>query len=214
MTSLPITVAIVEDDEEVRASLAQLLDGSDGFRCAQKLGDVETALRELPLAPPNVVLMDVNLPGLSGVEGVRQLRQRLPATQAIMLTVYDDEARIFEALAAGANGYLLKRTPAHKLLDAIVEVHGGGSPMSSYIARRVTEFFQRSAQPAISRPGMAGLSPREQEILDHLARGYRHKEIAAALHISLDTVRTHLRRVYEKLQVNSATEAVSRFLRR
>ena len=205
-SSMTITVSIVEDDVRVRGALARLIDRSDGFRCVSQHPSAENALEELPRVEPAVVLMDINLPGMNGVECVRRLKALLPATQIVMLTVYEDTDLIFAALAAGATGYLLKRTPPAELLSAIQDVHNGGSPMTSHIARKVVQSFRQEAE----RDGESeALSPREQEVLDHLAKGYLYKEIASALNISYDTVHTYIRRIYEKLQVHSRTEAVA-----
>ncbi|MBN2369348.1 MAG: response regulator transcription factor [Vicinamibacteria bacterium] len=204
-----ITVSIVEDDVRVRGSLAKLIDRSEGFRCVSQHPSGENALEELPRVTPNVVLMDVNLPCMDGVECVRRLKAVLPRTQIVMLTVYEDADLIFSALSAGATGYLLKRTRPADLLAGIRDVHDGGSPMTSHIARRVVQSFQRPDAPVGATDG---LSPREQEVLDYLAKGYFYKEIAAALNISYDTVHTYIRRIYEKLQVHSRTEAVAKRL--
>jgi DNA-binding NarL/FixJ family response regulator len=154
--------------------------------------------------------MDINLPGANGVECVRQLKPQLPNTQIVMLTVYEETEMIFKALAAGATGYLLKQTPPADLLTAIRDVHRGGSPMTSHIARKIVASFQQ--QPAALSRGLENLTPREQEVLDHLAKGFLYKEIADALGISYDTVHAHIRRIYEKLQVRSRTEAVAKHL--
>jgi DNA-binding NarL/FixJ family response regulator len=204
-----ITVSIVEDDVRVRGTLARLIDRSEGFRCVSQHPSAENALQELSSVKPAVVLMDINLPGINGVECVRRLKPLLPETQIVMLTVYEDTDLIFDALAAGATGYLLKRTPAAELLAAVREVQGGGSPMTSHIARKVVQSFRRDEARA---PDAAALSPREQEVLSHLASGYLYKEIAAKLNISYDTVHTYIRRIYEKLQVHSRTEAVAKHL--
>jgi DNA-binding NarL/FixJ family response regulator len=206
-----ITVAIVEDNEQLRATLARVLNRADGFKCISHYGSAEAALPSLPKDRPQVILMDINLPGMNGVECVRQLKQLLPATQVMMLTVYEDTENIFNALAAGAAGYLLKRTKSSELLEAIREVHRGGSPMTTHIARKVTQSFQRagaSPQPT------ENLSEREQEVLDCLSQGFLYKEIAEKLGISYETVHTYIRRIYEKLQVRTRTEAVAKFLRR
>ncbi|HSU52897.1 MAG TPA: response regulator transcription factor [Candidatus Dormibacteraeota bacterium] len=208
---MPITVSIVEDNEQLRTTLARVLNRSESFRCLSHYGSAEDALKDLPQVKPEVVLMDINLPGINGVECVRQLKQALPGTQAIMLTVYEDTDNIFSALAAGASGYLLKRTKSAELLDAIREVQRGGSPMTTHIARKVTQSFQKagpSPQPA------ENLSQREQEVLDCLSHGFLYKEIAEKLGISYETVHTYIRRIYEKLQVRTRTEAVAKFLRR
>ena len=208
---MPITVSIVEDNDQLRTTLARMLSRSDGFQCVSHYSTAEAALKELPAIKPEVVLMDINLPGINGVECVRQLKQVIPEIQVIMLTVYEDTENIFAALAAGAAGYLLKRTKTPELLEAIREVHRGGSPMTTHIARKVTQSFQRagpSTQPA------ENLSQREQEVLDCLSHGLIYKEIAEKLGISYETVHTYIRRIYEKLQVRTRTEAVAKFLRR
>jgi DNA-binding NarL/FixJ family response regulator len=210
-TAEPIRVSVVEDDARVRGSFSRLVDRSQGFSCVSQHRCAEEALDELPAVRPDVVLMDINLPGISGVDCVRRLKALLPDAQVVMLTVYEDTDLIFGALAAGATGYLLKRTPPDELLRGIRDVHRGGSPMTSHIARKVVQSF-RQTEPDNADEG--ALSPREQEVLDHLARGYLYKEIAAELAISYDTVHTYVRRIYEKLQVHSRTEAVAKHLTR
>jgi DNA-binding NarL/FixJ family response regulator len=204
----PLTVSVVEDDPRLRATLVRLIDREEGFRCASEHADAEAALQEIPAVHPRVVLMDINLPGMNGVECVRRLKALLPDTQVVMLTVYEDAEIIFSALASGATGYLLKRTPAAEILAGIRDVCAGGSPMSSQIARLVVESFHGTSAAAPTDP----LSGREREVLEHLAKGYLYKEIAAALNISYDTVREYIRRIYEKLQVHSRTEAVAKHL--
>ncbi|MCL4790153.1 MAG: response regulator transcription factor [Verrucomicrobia bacterium] len=206
-----IRVALVEDDAQIRESLAVLIEGAPGFRCVSRHADAESALAALPKLKPDVVLMDIRLPRLSGIECARQIKTALPAVQIVMLTVFEDDERVFDSLTAGASGYLIKRTPPAQILEAIAEVHRGGSPMSSAIARKVVQYVQTVARPSGSE---LPVSAREQEILDRLARGFRYKEIADALGISMDTVRSHIRRIYEKLQVHSRTEAVVKFLGR
>jgi DNA-binding NarL/FixJ family response regulator len=208
---MPIRVSIVEDDDGIRESLAVIVAGSEGFRCVSRHRSAEDALRDLPAAKPDVVLMDINLPKMSGINCVRKLKELLPSTQTLMLTVYEDNDSIFDSLAAGASGYLLKRTPPARLLEAIDEVHKGGSPMTTSIARRVVQSFQTMGR---STREEENLTPREEEILSYLAKGYRYKEIADQLFISVETVRSHLHRVYEKLHVRSRTEAVVKFLRK
>ena len=208
---MPITVSIVEDNDKLRGTLARLLDRSDGFRCLSQYANAEDALKDLPQARPNVVLMDINLPGMNGVECVRQLNALIPGIQVMMLTVYEDTENIFNALTAGANGYMLKRTSSKELLEAIREVHQGGSPMTMHIARKVVQSFQQTA--ATAQPA-EHLSPREQEVLDFLSQGLLYKEISEKLGISYETVHTYIRRIYEKLQVRTRTEAVTKFLRR
>src|SRR3984957_2045049 len=202
-------VSIVEDNEKLRGTLARVLDRAEGFRCVSQYPSAEDALKDLPNVKPNVVLMDINLPGMNGVECVRQLKKIAPQIQVMMLTVYEDTENIFDALSAGANGYLLKRTTGPELLDAIREVQRGGSPMTTHIARKVVQSFQKNApaQPA------ENLSEREQQVLDLLAKGLMYKEIADKLEISYETVHTYIRRIYEKLRVRTRTEAVAKFLR-
>ncbi len=207
---MPISVSIVEDSDKFRETLARILNRAEGFRCISQYPNAEDALKALPQDKPEVVLMDINLPGMNGVECVRQLKLVMPTVQVMMLTVYEDTENIFNALAAGATGYMLKRTPRDELLDAIREVHRGGSPMTTHIARKVVLSFQRAA-PASSPT--ESLSPREQEVLDCLAKGFLYKEIAEKLSISYETVHTYIRRIYEKLQVRTRTEAVAKFLR-
>jgi len=209
-----IRVALVEDDEPVRASLAVLINGANGFTCVRACASAEEALKRIPQEKPDVVLMDINLPRMSGIECVRRLKAALPATQIIMLTMYEDDHCVFDSLTAGASGYLLKRTPHAQILEAIQDVHQGGSPMTSSIARRVVRAVRelRAADTTAASSELAQVSPREEEILALLAKGYRYKEIAEALHLSVETIRTHLRRIYEKLHVSSRTEAVVKFL--
>ena len=208
---MPITVSIVEDNEQLRGTLARVISRADGFRCLSHYGDGESALEGLPKDAPEVVLMDINLPGMNGVECVRRLKQIAPATLVVMLTVYEDTENIFNALAAGAAGYLLKRTKSAELLEAIREVHRGGSPMTTHIARKVTQSFQRAGSSSLPTEN---LSEREQEVLDCLSQGFLYKEIAEKLGISYETVHTYIRRIYEKLQVRTRTEAVAKFLKR
>ena len=204
---MSISVSLVEDDAGVRATLAKLIDSSTGFRCLSQHSSAEMALQELPRLNPEVVLMDINLPGLSGVECVRRLKPLLPQSQIIMLTVYQNTENIFNALAAGATGYLLKQTPPAELLAAIRDVRNGGSPMSSHIARKIVQSFQK---PAPNPGNAASLSPREAEVLELLAKGYLYKEIADQTGLTYATVHTHIRHIYEKLHVRSRTEAVAK----
>jgi DNA-binding NarL/FixJ family response regulator len=206
-----ITVSIVEDNDKLRGTLVRVINRADGFHCASDYGNAEDALKGLPQVKPDVVLMDINLPGMNGVECVRQLKQLLPQTQVMMLTVYEDTENIFNALTAGASGYMLKRTSSKELLEAIQEVHRGGSPMTMHIARKVVQSFQKTA--ATAQPA-ENLSEREQQVLDLLSQGLMYKEIADKLAISYETVHTYIRRIYEKLQVRTRTEAVAKFLRR
>ena len=207
---MQIKVAIVDDDEDIRASLAALIRRAPDLKLAGDYPNAETALKEIPHCPPDVVLMDINLPGMKGVECVRQLNAALPGVQFLMLTVYEDSDSLFNSLKAGASGYLLKRTAPARLLEAIRDVHSGGSPMTPQLARRVVRFFSKSAGGASPRPN---LTPGETEFLDQLAKGYAYKEIADRMKISIDTVRSYVRTVYEKLHVHSRTEAVVKHLR-
>jgi DNA-binding NarL/FixJ family response regulator len=208
---MPITVSIVEDNEQLRATLARVVSRADGFSCVSHYANAEDAVKDLPQTKPDVVLMDINLPGMNGVECVKQLKKLLPAVQIIMLTVYEDTENIFSALTAGANGYMLKRTSTKELLEAITEVHRGGSPMTMHIARKVVQSLQKTAATAAPTEN---LSEREQQVLDLLSHGLMYKEIAEKLGISYETVHTYIRRIYEKLQVRTRTEAVAKFLRR
>ncbi len=214
-----IQVALVEDDPGVRANLAKMIDGTPGFRCQAAYADGLAALAGIPANRPDVVLMDINLPGMLGPECVRRLKSVAPGLPVLMLTVYDDSEQVFKSLMAGATGYLLKRTPKDKLLEAIREVHDGGAPMSRQIARRVVQFFQQIDQmPATANasrsPEIATLTEREEQVLAGLAKGHLYKEIADQLRISFETVRTHVRSIYEKLHVHSRTEAVLKYFGR
>ena len=208
---MPITVSIVEDNEQLRETLARVLNRADGFECVGQHASAEAGLEGIPKERPNAVLMDINLPGMNGVECVRQLKQLLPQTQVVMLTAYEDTENIFASLAVGASGYLLKRSSSAEILQAIKDVLKGGSPMSTHIARKVVQSFQRSGA---SQQATENLSQREQEVLDLLSQGLIYKEIAEKLGISYETVHTYVRRIYEKLQVRTRTEAVAKFLRR
>ena len=212
----PITVAIVDDEPVVRMGLEGLLKRSPGFACGGVYADAETAMTGLPDRPPNVLLMDIQLPGLDGISAIRTLRGRLPDTEIIMLTALEDHDRIFASFAAGAAGYLLKHTAPNKILEAIKEVSGGGSPMSAPIARRLVKFFgdDKSAPPAPPVPQVpsveanASLTSREREVLDLMAEGLLYKEAADRLGLSVDTIRAHLRNIYKKLRVRNRTEAI------
>jgi DNA-binding NarL/FixJ family response regulator len=206
--TMVISVSIVEDDAQARKILAGWVSHAPGFRLSGDWGDAESAVAAIPQKRPNVVLMDINLPGMSGVEAVRKLKPLLPDTQFVMLTVYEDADHIYNALAAGATGYLLKETPRQELLKAVEDVFNGGSPMTSNIARKVVQSFGQSHP---SSAAGADLSPREQEVLDLLARGYLYKEIAERLNISVPTVNTYVRRMYEKLHVRSRAQAVAKY---
>ena len=205
----PIRIAIVEDDKTVREGLQMLLNGSPGFDCVAAYANGEDAVADIPQVAPDVVLMDINLPGMNGIECILTLREQQIPAQFIMLTVFEDADAIFRSLAAGATGYLIKQTPPAKLLEAIQDVHRGGSPMSGEIARKVVQSFQH---PSFTSGNAVGLTKREEEILNFLVKGYFYKEIAAQMFISIETVRTHIRNIYEKLQVRTRTEAVLKYL--
>lgn len=206
-----LRVSIVDDDEPISRILADLIRETKNLEFVSAYNDSELALRQLPADNPDVVLMDINIPGLSGIECVRRLKPELPRTQFLMLTVYADTDHIFAALAAGATGYLLKGTKRSQLLSSIRQIAAGGSPMSAGIARKVVQSFAVS-EPA--RPNMQTLSPRERSVLDLLAKGYLYKEIAESLSLSVATVDTYVRRVYDKLQVNSRSQAIAKYLQR
>jgi DNA-binding NarL/FixJ family response regulator len=204
-----IRVAAVEDDAGLQNSLKQLLTRTPGLEAVGIFRDGETAVQKVPGCKPDVVIMDINLPGINGVECVRQLKQLLPRSQFLMLTVYEDSELLFDSLMAGATGYLLKRTPAAKIVEAIRDIHGGGSPMTPAVARRVVRFLTKQGTE-LERIGE--LTDREHQCLEQLAQGYRYKEVADNLNISMGTVRTHIRIIYEKLHVHSRTEAVVKYL--
>ena len=208
--AMAISVSIVEDDLEARKVLARWIGRAPGFRLEGDWGDAESALRALPENKPNVVLMDINLPGVSGVEAVKRLKPALPDTQFVMLTVYEDANHIYNALAAGATGYLLKQTSRGELLTALEEVYQGGSPISSNIARKVVQFFRQNPAPAETAEA---LPPREQEVLELVTQGYLYKEIADRLNIAVPTVNTYIRRTYEKLHASSRAQAVATYAR-
>jgi DNA-binding NarL/FixJ family response regulator len=207
---MPTTVAIVEDNREFRATLARVLDEAPGFRCVCACSTAEEALQKIPSLLPDVVLMDIHLPNVSGVECSRQLKEICPSVQILILTVYEDSDRVFGALKAGAGGYLLKRADPDDILRAIQEVKQGGAPMSSQIARRVVQSFREDTRDT---PTSENLSQREEETLHFLCKGYSTKEIADSLSVSYNTVRTHLHHIYHKLHVRSRTEAVVKFMK-
>jgi len=206
---MSVPVSVVEDDTAVRKMLSEWLSPQDGFHCVSQHANGEDALRLLPGQPPALVLMDIQLPDITGIECVRRLKPVMPQTQFIMLTIYEDSDRIFAALAAGAIGYLLKQTEYSQLIRSL-KVSEGGAPMSGHIARKVVQFFRQSEPP---RGGeLDGLSVREYQVLELLARGYLYKEITEALGISMSTVNAHIVRIYEKLHVHSRTQAVAKFM--
>jgi DNA-binding NarL/FixJ family response regulator len=201
----------VEDDEPVREILKGWLSRAEGFDFVNAYESADDGLLQLPRDKPDVVLMDIKLPGISGVECVRQLKPKMPQTQFVMHTVYEDSNHIFSALQSGATGYLLKQATHEELLAALRYVHAGGSPMTSYIARRVAQFFPNAPTQSETDENLL-LSPREREVLDMLAHGFLYKEIAEALKISIRTVDTYIRRIYEKLHVRSRSQAVARYV--
>jgi len=207
---MDIKVALVEDDAAVREELVRLINRAPGFACVGAYPDAETGLAEIPRQQPDVVLMDINLPGMSGIDCIRALKASCPAP-IIMLTVYDEVGQLFKALMAGASGYLLKRTPAGKLLEAIKEARQGGAPMTRKIARKVVQYFHELGE---NLPEAGNLSKREQETLALLAEGFRYKEIAAKMGITFNTVREYVHNIYQKLHVTSRTEAVVKYQHR
>jgi len=204
-----IKVAIVEDHKTTREGLETIVNLSNEYRCVCTCGTAEEALRVLPEHEPAVVLMDIQLPGMSGVECVAQLKDLLPSTEVIMVTVYEDPDRIFRALRAGASGYLLKRATPEQVLGAIREVQSGGAPMSGEIARKVINHFQ--AQSVSAALGVEKLSVREPEVLDQVVHGFANKEIADRLGVSVEAIRWHLKHIYNKLHVHSRTEAALKY---
>jgi DNA-binding NarL/FixJ family response regulator len=208
---MKISVAVVEDNPEVLKNLVHFINEAPGFHCVCSCRSAEEALHAIPQSAPDVVLMDIELPGKSGIECTALLKARLPTLPVMMLTVYEDNDAIFNALKAGASGYLLKRSAPTKLLEAISELRHGGAPMTSEIARKVIASFHRARPEAHAHP-QDKLTERELEILQLLARGYATKEIADKLQVSYDTVRYHLKHIYDKLHVHSRTEAVIRYL--
>lgn len=208
-----ISVCIVDDNNELRAALEEIISMSDGYKCVGAMSTADEANRKLPLIKPDVVLMDINLgSGETGIDCVRELKPIMPSTNFMMCTVYEEDEKIFEALNAGASGYILKKTAPGKLLEAIRELYQGGAPMSSQIARKVVAAFQKhTTAPGTGGNELGTLSNREKEILELLSRGLMYKEIAAALFISQETVRKHVYHVYEKLHVSNRVEAVNKF---
>ena len=205
---MSIRVSIIEDDAALRKAILERIAGDRRFDIVSDYASAEAAIKQLPQEQPDVVLSDINLPGMSGIDCVRKLKPQMPKTQFVMLTVYEDSERIFQALTAGATGYLVKRASRSELLDAIIGVHRGESPMSSGIARKIVASFQRT-EPAETDK----LSPREKQVIELLAQGFLYKEIADQLQLSIPTVNGYIRSIYEKLQVHSRSQAVAKFLR-
>jgi len=200
-----INVSIVEDDDEIRESLSILINGTPGFVCIGTFDNCESAIATIPKDPPDVMLMDIGLPGISGIEGIRKIKTKLPNINILMLTVHGDSKRVFEALCAGACGYLIKDTPPARLLDAISEAHNGGAPMSTQIARMVVSSFKTNSH--------SDLTQREVEVLNQLCKGKSYRMIADTLFISEETVRRHIKNIYKKLEVSSKSEAVAKALK-
>jgi DNA-binding NarL/FixJ family response regulator len=206
-----IAVSIVEDIQDIRESLQQLIKTSDNFLCLSAYSNAEDALKDLPAVKPDIVLMDINLPGMNGIECIRRVKTACPQLQFMMFTIYEDSEQVFDALAAGASGYLLKKTPRDKILPSIQELYEGGSPMSTQIARKVVAYFQKEKKASNNE---AQLSAREIEVLELLSKGFVYKEIAVRLNIATGTVRQHIHKIYEKLHVQNRTEALNKFYRR
>jgi DNA-binding NarL/FixJ family response regulator len=204
---MPIKVAIVEDEREIRECLTLLVNGSEGYTCTGSYRSMEEALQSIPRQLPDVVLSDIGLPGMSGIDGVRILKERYPDLLVLMLTVYDDDERIFAAMCAGACGYLLKKTPPARLLDSLSEVVAGGAPMSPEVARRVIALFREIRPPERAD---YHLTPHETRLLKLFVEGHNYKTAAAELHVSVNTVNFHVRSIYDKLQVHSRSEAVAK----
>ena len=207
-----ITVAIVDDNNDLRKMLEEIIAMSDGYRCIGAVATADEAMRILPVLKPDVVLMDINLGTVeSGIDCVRELKPRIPSTNFMMCTVYEEDEKIFEALSAGASGYILKKTTPQKMLEAISELYNGGAPMSSQIARKVVAAFSKKTEMVKSDSDLHDLSNRERQILEHLSKGMMYKEIAAELFISSETVRKHVYHIYEKLHVTNRVEAVNKY---
>lgn len=204
-----ISVVIVEDDRQIREGLSDVLNKAPGCRCVGSFSSGEAALKNVNSLDPQVILMDIGLPGMNGIECLRQVKQLMPKVSVVMLTVFEDDDRVFDSIVAGADGYLLKKTPASKIVDSLRDVQNGGAPMSNQIARRVLDVFRKNPRPNETN----GLSKREKEVLEQLAKGYTHKEIADNLFVSPTTVRCHIRNIYEKLHVHSKTEAINKVFR-
>ncbi|HEY6503859.1 MAG TPA: response regulator transcription factor [Chitinophagaceae bacterium] len=210
-----ISVCIVDDNSQLRSALEEIITMSDGYRCVATIGTAEEAIKKIPALKPDVVLMDINLGSTeSGIDCVRVLKPLVPATNFMMCTVYEEDEKIFEALSAGASGYILKKTAPGRLLEAIRELYQGGAPMSSQIARKVVAAFQNKPVSAETNGQLDQLTNREKEILEQLSKGLMYKEIAAQLFLSPETVRKHVYHIYEKLHVNNRVEAVNKYFGR
>ena len=206
-----IKVVVVEDNDSIREGLKVLINGTEEYDCAACFSDCESMLRNIKKLNPDVLLMDIGLPGMNGIEGIKKVKLIIPELAILILTIYEENDLIFDALCAGACGYLVKKTPPSRLLEAIREVHDGGAPMSSHIARKVIDFFQK--KPVSSQKSNYDLTPREKEILSGLVDGHNFKAIADSLFISIETVRFHFRNIYKKLHVHSQSEAVAKAIK-
>jgi DNA-binding NarL/FixJ family response regulator len=207
-----IKVVVVEDNDSIREGLKILIDGTEGYSCISTFSNCEPMLKSIVKLNPDVLLMDLGLPGIGGIEGIKKVKTLIPDLTILVLTVYEENDRVFDALCAGASGYLVKKTPPSKLLDAIKEAYEGGAPMSSQIARKVIDFFQKK-KPVIPGKEVYILTPREKEILSGLVEGHNFKSIADSLFISVETVRFHFRNIYKKLHVHSQSEAVAKAIK-
>jgi DNA-binding NarL/FixJ family response regulator len=207
-----LKVVVVEDSTSIREGLKILIDGTEGYSCVGVFSDSETMLKNIVKLNPDALLMDLGLPGMGGIEGIKKAKALLPELTILVLTVYEENDLIFEAICAGASGYLVKKTPPSKLLEAIKEAHDGGAPMSSHIARKVFDFFQ-TKKPTPTPKSTYALTPREKEILTGLVEGHNFKSIADSLFISIETVRYHFRNIYRKLHVHSQSEAVAKAIK-
>lgn len=207
-----LKVVVVEDNDSIREGLKILIDGTEGYSCIDTFSDCESMLKKIVKLKPDVLLMDLGLPGIGGVEGIKKVKALIPGLTILVLTVYEENDLIFDALCAGASGYLVKKTPPSKLLEAIKDAYEGGAPMSSHIARKVIDFFQ-TKKPVPAPKSVYTLTPREKEILSGLVEGHNFKHIADSLFISIETVRFHFRNIYKKLHVHSQSEAVAKAIR-
>ena len=203
-----ISISVVEDMDEVRKKVKRIIDESEEFICLSTYSNAEKALEELPDLKPDIVLMDINLPGMSGIECIKEIKKKCPQIQFMMFTIYENSEQVYEALAAGATGYLLKKTAPEEILDALKELYEGGAPMSTQIARKVVSFFQKETK---NNPADSELSKREKQVLELLSKGFLYKEISDQLFISTGTVRQHIHKIYEKLHVQNRTEAINKF---
>lgn len=203
-----INIIIVEDNETIREGLKILIDGTEDYHCSATFSNCEDLLKKIKKLEFDILLMDIDLPGMSGIEGIKKIKPIYPDSIILVLTIYDENERVFEALFAGASGYLVKKTPPSRLLEAIKDAYEGGAPMSSNIARKVVNFFQRNKQLEHHEESSTNLTPREKEVLGGLVEGHSIKAIADSLHISVETVRFHFRNIYKKLHVHSQSEAV------